>query len=186
LGGSGEVPQLALPSESQWEVACRSDAKPPTPFHFGATLDGSWARYDASYTYGRGRKGAKFKQPWTNGSSGLVNRWGLAELHGQLFEWCADFWNRDPRSAVQRPRGLFGGKCNAEAAPMADVPVDQPDPAMRSNLEQRYRLLRGGSWFSNPLFARAAFRDGYSPVDVNSLIGLRPCCPSPPGSLLGP
>jgi hypothetical protein len=69
--------------------ACRGDAKTPTPFHFGATLDASWARYDASYTYGRGRNGAKFKQPWTTGSSGLVNRWGLAELHGQLLEWCA-------------------------------------------------------------------------------------------------
>jgi formylglycine-generating enzyme required for sulfatase activity len=185
LGGSGEVPQLALPSESQWEVACRGDAKHPTPFHFGATLDGSWARYDVSYTYGRGRKGAKFKQPWTNGSSGLVNRWGLAELHGQLLEWCADLWNRDPRPAVRRPSGLFGGKRNAEAAPMADGPVDQPDPALRGNLEQCYRLMRGGSWFFNPLFARAAFRFSFNPDDDTPVVGLRPCCPSPPGSLLG-
>jgi formylglycine-generating enzyme required for sulfatase activity len=186
LGGSGEVSQLALPSESQWEVACRGDAKPPTPFHFGATLDGSWARYDASYTYGRGRKGAKFKQPWTNGSSGLVNRWGLAELHGQLFEWCADLWNRDPRSAIQRPRGLFGGNRNAEAAPIAAGPVDQLDPALKGNQEQRYLLLRGGSWFINPRNARAAFRLSSSPDNVFTSIGLRPCCPSPPGSLLGP
>jgi formylglycine-generating enzyme required for sulfatase activity len=185
LGGSGEAPRLALPSESQWEVACRGDAKTPTPFHFGATLDASWARYDASYTYGRGRKGAKFKQPWTNGSSGLVNRWGLAELHGQLFEWCGDLWNRDPRSAVHRPRGLFGGKRNAEAAPMADGPVDQLDPALRGNQEQRYRLLRGGSWFDDPRGARAAFRGGVIPVSDYTFIGLRPCCPSPPGSLLG-
>jgi formylglycine-generating enzyme required for sulfatase activity len=185
LGGSGEAPSLTLPSESQWEVACRGDAKTPTPFHFGATLDASWARYDASYTYGRGRKGAKFKQPWTNGSSGLVNRWGLAELHGQLFEWCGDLWNRDPRSAVHRPRGLFGGKRNAEAAPMADGPVDQLDPALRGNQEQRYRLLRGGSWFDDPRGARAAFRGGVIPVSDYTFIGLRPCCPSPPGSLLG-
>jgi formylglycine-generating enzyme required for sulfatase activity len=184
-GGSGEVPQLVLPSESQWEVACRGDAKHPTPFHFGATLDGSWARYDDSYPYGRGRKGARGKQPWTNGSSGLVNRWGLAELHGQLFEWCADLWNRDPRPAVQRPRGLFGGKRNAEAAPMADGPVDQLDPALRGNQEQRYRLLRGGSWFDDPRGARAAFRGGVIPVSDYTFIGLRPCCPSPPGSLLG-
>jgi formylglycine-generating enzyme required for sulfatase activity len=186
LGGSGEAPRLALPSESQWEVACRGDAKPPTPFHFGATLDGSWARYDASYTYGRGRKGAKFKQPWINGSSGLVNRWGLAELHGQLFEWCADLWNRDPRSAIQRPRGLFGGNRNAEAAPIAAGPVDQLDPALKGNQEQRYLLLRGGSWFSDPHGARAAFRSSDIPANGSSDVGLRPCCPSPPGSLLGP
>jgi formylglycine-generating enzyme required for sulfatase activity len=186
LGGSGEAPRLALPSESQWEVACRGDAKPPTPFHFGATLDASWARYDASKTFGKGRKGAKFKQPWSNGSSGLVNRWGLAELHGQLSEWCADLWNRDPRLAVQRPRRLFGGKRNAEVAPMADGPVDQLDPALKGNLEQRYRLLRGGSWVVSPRRARAAFRFSYNPDFVGTFIGMRPCCPSPPGSLLGP
>lgn len=187
LGGSGEAPWLALPSESQWEVACRADAKTATPFHFGATLDASWARYDASYTYGRGRKAPKGKQPWPNGTSGLVNHWGLAELHGQMFEWCGDIWNRDSWAAVQRPRGLFGTTRNAEAAPMADGPADQPDPALRGNLEQRYRLLRGGSWFSSPRFVRAAFRSSINPDDgVSPYIGLRPCCPSPPGSLLGP
>ena len=186
LGGSGETPRLELPSESQWEVACRGDAKPPTPFHFGATLDGSWARYDASYTYGRGRKGAKGKQPWTNGYSGLVNRWGLAELHGQLFEWCADLWNRDPRPAVQRQRGWFGSKGEAGAAPMAGAALEQPDPALQGNLEQRLRLMRGGSWFGNPHGARAAFRYSDNPDGGNTGVGLRPCCPSPPGSVLGP
>ncbi len=94
LGGSGEAPQLALPSENQWEGACRAGAA--TQFHFGDTLDGGWARYDATSTFGLGRKGAKAKQPWLNGSSGLVNRWGLAELHGQLFEWCEDGWHPNP------------------------------------------------------------------------------------------
>ena len=185
LGGSGEVPRLELPSESQWEVACRAQAKPPTPFHFGATLDGSWARYDASYTFGRGRKGAKFKQPWTNGSSGLVNRWGLAELHGQMSEWCADLWNRDPRPAVQRQRGWFGSQGKAGAAPVAGAALEQPDTALQGNMEQSFRLLRGGSWMFNPHTARAAFRNGDLPGFDYSSGGLRPCCPSPPGSLLG-
>jgi formylglycine-generating enzyme required for sulfatase activity len=47
------------------------------------------------------------------------------------------------------------------------------------------RLLRGGSWFNNPHNARAAFRDSYIPDNGITGIGLRPCCPSPPGSLLG-
>jgi formylglycine-generating enzyme required for sulfatase activity len=53
-------------------------------------------------------------------------------------------------------------------------------------MEQSYRLLRGGSWFNNPHDARAAFRLSNNPgIDFTSF-GLRPCCPSPPGSLLGP
>jgi formylglycine-generating enzyme required for sulfatase activity len=179
-----EPVRFALPSESQWEVACRGDAKHPTPFHFGATLDGSWARYDDSFPYGRGRKGARGKQPWTNGSSGLVNRWGLAELHGQLFEWCADLWNRDPRPAVQRQRGLFGSKGDAGTAPVAGVALEQPDPALQGNMEQRFRLLRGGSWFLNPHVARTAFRNSSNPDYDNTNFGLRPCCPSPQAPFL--
>jgi formylglycine-generating enzyme required for sulfatase activity len=95
-GGGGEVPQLALPSENQWEVACRAGST--TPFHFGDTVDGTWARYVATASpFGRGRKAIrKAKQPWVNGSSGLVNRWGLSEMHGQLFEWCEDAWHPNP------------------------------------------------------------------------------------------
>ena len=175
--GMAAVPvRLDLPSESQWEAACRAetdthiDTDNPTPFHFGATLDASWARYDASYTYGKGRRGEYGQRPVPIGFFGLVNRLGLAELHGQLFEWCGDQWHRDP----------------VAAAPADGAAIEGPDPGLAGDKEQRYRLLRGGSWFINPHFARAAFRDSYSPVNDNSSLGLRPCCPSPPGSLLGP
>ena len=172
--GMTAVPaRLDLPSESQWEAACRADADTdtdnPTPFHFGATVDASWARYDASYTFGKGRRGEYGQRPVPLGFFGVVNRLGLAELHGQLSEWCGDQWHRDP----------------VAAAPADGAAIEGPDPGLAGDKEQRYRLQRGGSWFSNPLAARAAFRDGDNPDDVNSDIGLRPCCPSPPGSLLG-
>jgi formylglycine-generating enzyme required for sulfatase activity len=64
--------------------------------------------------------------------------------------------------------------------------LEQPDPALQGNIEQSYRLLRGGSWFYVPHNARAAFRFGDFPDFGYTVIGLRPCCPSPPGSLLGP
>jgi formylglycine-generating enzyme required for sulfatase activity len=104
------------------------------------------------------------------GFFGLVNRWGLAEMHGQLLEWCADQWHRDP---------LTGSTVDGS-------PLEDPDPGLQGNQEQAYRLLRGGSWISNPLGARAAFRDSFHPGYVSSFVGVRPGCFSPPGSLLGP
>jgi len=168
---AAEPVRLELPSESQWEAACRADTDPdnPTPFHFGATLDASWARYDASYTYGKGRRGEYGPRPMPIGFFGVVNRWGLAELHGQLAEWCGDQWHRDP----------------VAAAPAEGAAIAVPDPGLVGDKEQRYRLLRGGSWFGNPHGARAAFRDSVNPVSDGTSFGLRPCCPSPPGSLLG-
>jgi formylglycine-generating enzyme required for sulfatase activity len=170
LGGSGVAPQLVLPSENQWEGACRAGAA--TPFHFGDTLDGSWARCNSAYPFGRGRKGWKAKQPWLNGSSGLVNQWGLAELHGQLFEWCEDSWHPNPM---------------AEGRPENGEPWRQEDGELlrRDSSQRRWKLLRGGSWFDGPHGCRAAFRNGNPPAYVSTSIGVRPCCLLPPGSLLG-
>jgi formylglycine-generating enzyme required for sulfatase activity len=175
-GLGSQAVQLALPSESQWEAACRamkaSSAEAPKspPFHFGATLDPSWARYDASYTYGRGRRGDYKKRPVPIGFFGLVNRWGLAELHGQLLEWCADQWHRDPVSGAPGDGSALEGPDSG----LAEVPS-----------EQEMKLMRGGSWFSYPLFARAAFRHCVLPVAGATDVGVRPGCFSLPGSLFG-
>jgi formylglycine-generating enzyme required for sulfatase activity len=166
-GGQGEAPQLALPSESQWEVACRAGSG--TPFHYGDTLDASWANVDGNYTYGTGRKGAYRQRPVPVGFFGLVNRWGLAEMHGQLLEWCADQWHRDP---------LAGSTGDGS-------PLEDPDADLEGNQEQAFRLLRGGSWTDSPHYARAAFRCSFRPVTVHASVGVRPGCFSPPGSLLG-
>jgi formylglycine-generating enzyme required for sulfatase activity len=171
LGGSGQAPQLALPSENQWEGACRAGAA--TPFHFGDTLDASWARYGASFTFGRGRKRAKTKQPGLNGASGLVNRWGLAELHGQLYEWCEDSWHPNP----------VGEGHPEDGEPWRE---EDGDLVRRESGQRGWKLLRGGSWILDPLYCRAAFRDGLRPANASTLVGFRPCCLLPPGSLLGP
>jgi formylglycine-generating enzyme required for sulfatase activity/energy-coupling factor transporter ATP-binding protein EcfA2 len=174
-GLGSQAVQLALPSESQWEAACRamkaSSAEAPTspPFHFGATLDPSWARYDGNYIYGRGRRGDYMKRPVPIGFFGLVNRWGLAEMHGQLNEWCADQWHRDPVSGAPGD----GGALKGPDLGLAEVPS-----------EQQMKLLRGGSWIINPLNARAAFRISNHPDNVNTFVGVRPVCFSPPGLFL--
>jgi formylglycine-generating enzyme required for sulfatase activity len=169
-GGEGEAPELALPSESQWEAACQAGTA--TPFHFGDTLDASWANFDGTYTYGPGRPGPYRQRPVTAGAFGLVNRWGLAELHGQLLEWCADPWHRDP---------LAGAAGEA----LDGSPLEGLDPGLEGNQEQTYKLLRGGSWFNDPHDCRSACRDCDRPAYLFVSVGFRVCC-LPPGSLLGP
>ena len=93
-GGKGEPPELALPGEGQWEAACRAGTA--TPFHFGDVLDAAWANSDGGYPYGPSRKGLYRQRPMPVGFFGLVNRWGLAEMHGQLFDWCGDSWHPNP------------------------------------------------------------------------------------------
>jgi formylglycine-generating enzyme required for sulfatase activity len=182
-GLGSQAVQLALPSESQWEAACRaaqaSSAEAPelSPFHFGATLDPSWVRYDANYTYGRGRRGNYEKRPVPIGFFGLVNRWGLAEMHGQLQEWCGDQWHRSPICED------LGGTTQALLDGSA---LEGPDPGLAEvPQEQQMRLLRGGSWFLVPRHCRAAYRYGFPPALVLTNLGVRPCCLLPPGSLLG-
>jgi formylglycine-generating enzyme required for sulfatase activity len=166
LGGEAEAPVFGLPSESQWEAACRAGSG--NPFHFGDTLDVSWANYRGDFTYGSGRKGIYRQRVVPAGAFGLVNRWGLAEMHGQLWEWCGDQWHRDP---------LAGSAGDGSA-------LEGPDAALEGNQEQTYRLLRGGSWILDPLFARAAVRYGNPPDFLNTYVGVRPGCFSPPGLFL--
>jgi formylglycine-generating enzyme required for sulfatase activity len=170
LGGQGEAPRLALPSESQWEAACRAGARTPTPFHFGATLDERWARYDATYTYGFGRRGEYEQRLAPIGFSGLVNHWGLADLHGQVAEWCADQWQRDPMAWLQRD----GASVEAPDPELADVP-----------LERDSRLLRGGSWGFIPGDCRSACRDHALPGLAVGNVGFRVVC-LPQGPSLNP
>ena len=169
-GGKGEPPQLALPGEGQWETACQIGAS--TPFHFGDTLDASWSNYDGGYSYGPGRKGVYRQRPVPVGFFGLVNRRGLAELHGQLFEWCGDQWHPDPAG---------------EGWPRDGQAWQAVDPALEAlgTAQKDWKLLRGGSWFAVPHFCRAACRSSYAPAYIFSNFGVRPCCLLPPGSLLG-
>lgn len=166
-GLAGKSPELRLPGEGEWEVACRAESE--TPFLFGETLDPGWANYNHTYGYGAGRTKDTYPQrPLAIGCCGLVNRWGLAEMHGQLYEWCGDLWHPSP----------LGG-------PQDGSPWENPDPSPEAALRADSRLLRGGSWVDGPLFCRAAYRYCNHPVNVYPYFGVRPCCLLPPGSLLG-
>jgi formylglycine-generating enzyme required for sulfatase activity len=158
-----------LPSEAEWEYACRAGTT--TPFHFGETLSDELANYCAQDqeidgtlykgTYGRGIPG-QYRQATTEVGQFPANPFGLYDMHGNVLEWCEDDWHE-----------------NYEGAPTngkAWVESDRTDT---------YRLLRGGSRGGNPRRCRSANRDNFTRDAINSFAGFRVCC-EPPSILLSP
>ena len=144
-----------LPSEAQWEYACRAGTI--TPFHFGETLITELANYDGNYTYGQGPQGA-YREQTTNVGSFPANAWGLQDMHGNVWEWCLDRWH--PSLAK---------------APTDGSAWQEPAPEVAKQY-QDWRLLRGGSWDNDPGYCRSAYRDRLQPVSVDGLVGLRVVC----------
>jgi formylglycine-generating enzyme required for sulfatase activity len=140
-----------LPSEAEWEYACRAGTT--TPFHFGETIDASIANYDARTTYGKGKIGNDRRQTTPVGSF-PANAWGLFDCHGNVWEWCSD---RGPDSNIN------------------DL-IDRSSWSKVENTETR--MTRGGSCLNNPLSCRSASR-GYN-IRAYSLVfgGFRVCLSS--------
>jgi formylglycine-generating enzyme required for sulfatase activity len=120
-----------LPSEAEWEYAARAGTT--TPFHFGETITAELANYDATHTYASGTKGL-YRRETTPVGSFLPNALGLYDLHGNVWEWCADPWHD-----------------NYEGAP-TDGRV------WESGGDPKYRVLRGGSCGNHPRNCRASDR----------------------------
>ncbi|WP_044171284.1 bifunctional serine/threonine-protein kinase/formylglycine-generating enzyme family protein [Kamptonema formosum] len=137
-----------LPSEAEWEYACRAGTT--TPFHFGETITTDLANYDGNYTYASGPKG-KYRQETTNVGSFPPNAFGLYDMHGNVWEWCADYWHEN----------------------YAGAPVNGSVWNSGENEDRRYRLRRGGSWYHNPRYCRAAYRVRVGPEFRNGVIGFR-------------
>jgi len=140
-----------LPSEAQWEYACRAGTT--TPFHFGATLTPDLANYDGNSTYGEGPKGV-YRQETTAVAGFPANPWGLYDMHGNIWEWCLDQWHDNFQGAP------------ADGSAWLDSSVNKDNK----------RLLRGGSWNLNPRNCRSAYRHVAHPDNRYSRIGFRVCC----------
>ncbi|WP_300006267.1 formylglycine-generating enzyme family protein [Anabaena sp. AL09] len=139
-----------LPSEAEWEYACRAGTT--TPFHFGETITTDLANYDGNYIYGDGVKGIRKGETTEVGSFKIANEFGLYDMHGNVWEWCQDDWHN-----------------NYEYAPT-------DESAWISNKAKINKLLRGGSWGSDPGYCRSAFRDRYTLDIYYYLIGFRVVC----------
>jgi len=91
-----------LPSEAEWEYACRAGTK--TPFHFGETLSTDLTNYNGNFTYGSGKKGQDRRQT-TDVGSFSPNAFGLYDMHGNVWEWCSESWLLRGGSWFNNPRG---------------------------------------------------------------------------------
>ena len=152
--------RYGLPSEAQWEYACRAGST--TPFHCGATLTPELANYDGNYSYGNGPKGT-YREQTTELASFPANGGGLHDKHGNVWEWCQDHWHE-----------------SYNFAPGDDQPWLIPAAAA-----DEPRLLRGGSWNYNPGLCRSAYRNHDRPGFAYSSVGFRVVC-LPQGPSLNP
>ena len=146
-----EGKKYRLPTEAEWEYACRAGTT--TPFHFGETISPNQVNYDGNYPYGNGEMGV-YRAKTTPVGSFAPNAFGLHDMHGNVLEWCEDWY--DGKYYENSPR---------------ENPVN--------NAIATYRVLRGGSWVDVAKNARSASRNNVMPGHRNSLIGLRVVSVSP-------
>ena len=147
--------RYTLPSEAQWEYACRAGTT--TPFHCGSTISTKLANYNGNEVYGDGARG-DFRQQTTDVASFPANPWGLHDMHGNVREWCADHWHDNYKRALEDGRAWIN------------------EEAKENKNTSNVRLLRGGSWGINPRGCRSAYRFLYLPGFRYFLIGFRVCC----------
>ncbi len=135
-----------LPSEAEWEYACRAGTT--TPFHFGETITPSLANYDGNYPYANAPKGT-YRQKTTPVGSFAPNTFGLYDMHENVWEWCADPWHENYKGA----------------------PSD--GSVWESGGNKEYRVRRGGSWNYNAVYCRCAYRYRNSAGVGNNGYGFR-------------
>jgi formylglycine-generating enzyme required for sulfatase activity len=137
-----------LPTEAEWEYACRAGVK-NVAFNFGPVISADKANYNATKLFPK-RSGqvGQFREKTTPVGSFKPNAWGLYDMHGNVFEWCEDWYGIGYYrvSPTENPKGPDDGKS---------------------------RVLRGGSWFHEPICCRSAYRSGNRPEASSYNIGFR-------------
>ena len=139
--------QVDLPSEAEWEYACRAGTT--TPFSFGANINPQQVNYYGENPYPGGEKG-EYRGKTLSVKSLPANRWGLYEMHGNVREWCKDGQRTYDEQAQIDPLGPMTG----DVLP---------------------RVLRGGAWDDDAGWARSALRDADRPDIADDYVGFLFC-----------
>ena len=142
-----------LPSEAEWEYACRAGTT--TPFYFGQSISPELANYNATYIYGDGPQGEYRGETTPVNQFGIANEFGLSNMHGNVWEWCQDHWHSNYEGAP------------TDGSAWRDSNEDD-DPSY---------VCRGGSWFNGPRNCRSASRYNYVYLNLNT--GFRVACSAP-------
>jgi formylglycine-generating enzyme required for sulfatase activity len=143
-----EGQEYRLPTEAEWEYACRAGTT--SAYHFGGVLNGDKANVDGNYPYGTTTKGKYLNRTTRVGEYG-ANAFGLYDMYGNVAEWCLDWY--DEKFSIR--------------ASMAD-----PENTKKATL----RVSRGGSWLSVARNSRSASRDRNPPANRSNFCGLRVLC----------
>nr|WP_319495315.1 formylglycine-generating enzyme family protein [uncultured Desulfobacter sp.] len=134
---------FGLPTEAQWEYACRAGTQ--TPFSFGRTISTDQANFDGNFPYADGEEG-EYRETTVPVKALPCNDWGLYQMHGNVYEWCRDWYGDYDLEGLVDPIG--------------------PDTG-------GYRVLRGGSWSDDARGLRSALRDWHGPSFRSRFIGIR-------------
>ncbi len=139
-----------LPTEAEWEYACRGGTT--SPFAFGPTITPQIVNYHGNYPYGSAPKGEYRSKTVPVGSLGVANAFGLYDMHGNVWEWCSDWY----------------GSSYYEECRKQGVVADPQGPSTGSD-----RVYRGGGWISAAVYCRSAIRINVSPDIRNVNLGFR-------------
>jgi formylglycine-generating enzyme required for sulfatase activity len=146
LNRKERINKYRLPTEAEWEYACR--AKTTTPFNTGKCISTDQANYRGNYP-GKNCPKGEYRDKGVKIGSFQPNAWDLYDMHGNVYEWCQDWYGDYPSNSVADPMG----------SDKSDV-----------------RVLRGGSWGSFAWHIRSADRGINYPDYLSGQIGFRVAC----------
>jgi formylglycine-generating enzyme required for sulfatase activity len=132
-----------LPTEAEWEYACKAGSD--TPFNTGNNLTTDQANYDGNYPY-NGNATGSYRQKTSPVGSFSPNAWGLYDMHGNVWEWCSNWYGDYPNAPANNPQGPSEGQV---------------------------KIYRGGSWGSDAEVSRSAYRNHLNPNNKSDFIGIR-------------